>query len=42
MGRLTRCCEKKNKEISCYVKSAGIRLYTIEELSNGVEHLTSA
>lgn len=33
MGRLTRCCEKKNKEISCYVKSAGIRLYTIEELS---------
>ncbi|MGN0267179.1 MAG: hypothetical protein ACI4D7_05825 [Lachnospiraceae bacterium] len=33
MGRLTRCCEKKNKEISCYVKSAGIRLYTIEELT---------
>ena len=33
MGRLTRCCEKKSKEISCYVKSAGIRLYTIEELS---------
>lgn len=33
MGRLTRCCEKKGKEISCYVKAAGIRLYTIEELS---------
>lgn len=33
MGRLTRCCEKNSKEISCYVKAAGIRLYTTEELS---------